>query len=72
MTQTQSSLFFLDKIMIIICLSGTIGFALSFTKYFNYWYYLPFIPNIFDSIFLIFSVSYLSYRLWSIKRNETK
>lgn len=54
---------FIHYILTIISVSGIIGFAIGFTKYFEtgYWY-LPIIPNALDSAFLILASIYLTYR----------
>ena len=40
--------------MIITALGvGTIAFAFKFTTFFENWYWLPVLPNIFDVVFLI-------------------
>lgn len=59
----------INNILTIICISGLIGFGIGFTKYFGNTYYLPIIPNIFDSIFIICSAIYLGYR---VLRKEVK
>jgi hypothetical protein len=59
---------FLNKILMVISVSGIIGFALGFTKYFNNTYYFPLIPNIFDSIFLIFASVYLGINIIILNR----
>jgi uncharacterized membrane protein SirB2 len=41
---------------IIVALGvGTISFALKFSTFFDNWYWLPSIPNLFDTVFLIVS-----------------
>ena len=74
MIKSHSLFFFFNKILVIICVSGIIGFALGFTKWFNYngvtLANLPVFPNILDSIFLIFSASYLGIRLLKGVKNE--
>jgi len=76
MTQSQYPFFSLKtlhKILITISFFGIIGFAFGFMKWFNWngitLVNLPVFPNILDSIFLILSVSYLT---WRILKNETK
>ena len=49
----------------VVSVSGLIGFSLGFTKYFGHVYYIPLIPNIFDSIFIFCSAIYLGYRVIS-------
>jgi hypothetical protein len=49
----------------VLFISGTIGFALKFSTYFDKWVYFPSFPNIFDSTFLISAVLYLT---WKMKR----
>jgi hypothetical protein len=49
-----------------ICLGGVIGIALKFITLFDNWLFFPLFPNIFDSIFLIFSAIFLTYN--SVKR----
>ncbi len=57
-------------LLIGICFSGTIGFTLKFTTYINDW--LPFFPNIFDSIFLITAVSFLTFlSIKSIRKDHS-
>lgn len=53
----------IKKAIDVICFSGTIGIAIKFITLFNNWLYFPLFPNIFDSIFLIISVSWLFMRL---------
>lgn len=48
-------------ILTTCCLGGVIGIALKLIVLFNHWIYLPFFPNICDSMFLILAVTYLSY-----------
>ena len=48
--------------VLIIFVSGTIGIALKFTTFFDKWVYFPSFPNIFDAVFLITSVLYLTAR----------
>ena len=59
---------FLNKILIVISISGIIGFALGFTKYFNNTYYFPLIPNVFDSVFLILASLYLGINILMLNR----
>jgi len=59
---------FLNKILVIISVSGITGFALGFTKFFNNTYYFPIIPNVFDSIFLIFASLYLGVNILMLYR----
>jgi len=51
-----------------ICGAGLIGFAVGFTKYFNHTYYLPVVPNIFDSMFIGFCAIYFFIRLYLPKK----
>jgi hypothetical protein len=53
---------------VIISVSGITGFALGFTKFFNNTYYFPIIPNVFDSIFLIFASLYLGVNILMLYR----
>jgi len=48
--------------VLIIFVSGTIGIAMKFTTFFDKWVYFPSFPNIFDAMFLITSVLYLTGR----------
>ena len=68
MIKSHSLFFFFNKILVIICVSGIIGFALGFTKWFNYngvtLANLPVFPNILDSVFIVFSAIYLGLNLW--------
>lgn len=48
----------------VACLLGLIGFAVSFTKYFNHTYFLPLVPNIFDSLFIVFCACYFMMRIY--------
>jgi hypothetical protein len=48
----------------IVCLFGLIGFAFGFAKYFNHLVYLPLVPNIFDSLFIVFCAVYFMLRLY--------
>lgn len=54
---------FFHKTLTVICIAGTVGFSVGFTKWFNWngvtWAQLPVFPNIFDSAFLAFSAVYL-------------
>jgi len=59
---------FLNKILMVISVSGIIGFALGFTKYFNNTYYFPLIPNVFDSVFLILASLYLGINILMLNR----
>jgi hypothetical protein len=43
-------------LVIIVCITGTVGIALKFVSYFNNWVWFPTFPNIFDSAYLIFSI----------------
>jgi hypothetical protein len=63
---------FLNKILIVISISGIISFGIGFTKYFNHTYYLPLIPNVFDSIFLILSSIYLGINILMLNKKEVK
>jgi hypothetical protein len=62
---------FIHKVLLIVCLFGTVGFSFGFMKWFNWdgntLANLPVFPNILDSMFLIFSVCYLSYRVISLE-----
>ena len=51
-----------NLVFIVACLGGVVGIAIKFVMLFDQWLYFPFFPNIFDSIFLIVAVIYLSYR----------
>ena len=68
MKNFNSLFFFFNRLMIIICVFGLIGFALGFTKWFNYngttLVNLPVFPNILDSVFIVFSAVYLGLNLW--------
>jgi hypothetical protein len=59
---------FLNKILMVISVSGIIGFALGFIKYFNNTYYFPLIPNVFDSVFLILASLYLGINILMLNR----
>ena len=63
---------FLNKVLMAISVSGIIGFALGFTKYFNNTYYFPLIPNVFDSIFLIFASIYLGINILILNKKKVK
>lgn len=52
-------------LLAVLFISGTIGFALKFSTYFDKLVYFPSFPNIFDSTFLIAAVLYLG---WKMKR----
>jgi hypothetical protein len=60
---------FIDYALVVLCFFGIVGFALGFTKWFDYsgigltWVNLPVFPNILDSAFLICSASYLTWRV---------
>lgn len=62
---------FIHYVLTVVCSVGTVGFAFGFTKWFNWdgntLANLPVFPNILDSVFLIFSVVYLSYRVISLE-----
>lgn len=47
-----------------VCCFGLIGFAVSFTKYFGHTYFLPLMPNVFDSIFIVFCAIYFIMRIY--------
>jgi uncharacterized membrane protein SirB2 len=49
------------KAIIVVLGVGTISFALKFSTFFNNWYWLPSVPNLFDTIFLIVSGLVLLY-----------
>jgi len=51
----------LPLIFTAICVGGVIGISFKFIMLLNHWLYFPFFPNIFDAMFLIISVLYLSY-----------
>lgn len=57
----MSSKAFLYKAIIVVLGFGLIGFALKFTTYFDNWYWLPVIPNLFDSMFIIIAALMLLY-----------
>lgn len=63
----MKNLKFIRYVFIFVCLFGTVGFALGFTKWFNYdgftYANLPVFPNVLDSFFLIISVCYLGISL---------
>ena len=68
----KSPFFFFNTAITIICVFGIIGFAFSFMRYFNHTYYLPTIPNLYDSIFLIFSALYLGTNIIVKEIKENK
>ena len=43
-------------LLLIACITGTVGIAAKYVSFFNNWVWFPTFPNIFDSAFLIFSV----------------
>ena len=49
--------------ILLIMVFGTIGIAVRFTTFFNQWVYFPSFPNLLDATFLIFSVTYLTWRI---------
>lgn len=53
-------------LLVILCVSGTVGIALKFITFFDKWVFFPSFPNIFDSTFLISAVLYLT---WKMKRS---
>ena len=56
------------KLISVACIFGTIGISLKLLTIVyqsgvqGYWHFFPIIPNIFDSMFLIFSVIWLALR----------
>jgi hypothetical protein len=62
----------LNKLLVMVSISGIIGFSLGFTKYFNHMYYFPLIPNVFDSVFLILSSLYLGINILILNRRGIK
>lgn len=52
----------LNDCMIIMFVCGTIGIALKFITFFDQWVYFPAFPNALDSLFLISSVIYLTWK----------
>jgi len=50
---------FLHICLVILSLSGIVGFSVGFGKWFNKWVFLPAFPNALDSAFLAFSAVYL-------------
>jgi hypothetical protein len=67
---------FIHKILTTLFLFGTIGFALGFTKWFNYdgntLANLPVFPNILDSVFLICGAIYFSIRVVQLEHKQQK
>lgn len=55
----------------IIFISGTIGIALKFTTFLDKWVYFPWFPNVFDAIFLVISVVYLSSKMFVRRLNTS-
>jgi cytochrome c oxidase assembly factor CtaG len=49
--------------LLLVFVFGTIGIALKFTTFFDRWVYFPSFPNLLDATFLIFSVTYLAYKI---------
>lgn len=64
----------IEKTISAICLAGLIGFALGFLKHLGrpLGYQLPWIPNVFDSAFIIFAAVWLGYQVRKTYRPPTK
>jgi hypothetical protein len=55
----------LNDCILLILVFGTVGIALKFVTFFDKWVYFPMFPNVLDATFLVFSVTYL---VWRIKK----
>lgn len=51
-----------NDLLLLTCISGTVGIALKFTVFFDKWVYFPVFPNLFDSVFLVFAIFYLALK----------
>lgn len=50
---------FFHVCMVVLCVSGVLGFSFGYGKWFDSWVFLPSFPNALDSAFLAFSSFYL-------------
>ncbi len=50
---------FANFCLVILSVSGIVGFSFGFGKWFDNWVFLPAFPNALDSAFLAFSAAYL-------------
>jgi len=58
-----------ERLVLVLCVFGTIGIALKFSTFWDHWVYFPMWPNICDSMFLIFAILCTT---WLAIRNGTK
>jgi hypothetical protein len=47
------------NLIAVACVAGSVGIAAKFALFWDNWVYFPLFPNICDSAWLVFSVSYL-------------
>lgn len=50
--------------LVVLMVSGLVGFGFGFAKWFGVWVYLPWIPNALDSIFICVSALVLGKWAW--------